>query len=186
MIYFALNTNKKKIGKLKMSKLLFALDFEHFKNTGRSVTGIKYYAYPLGPYPKNELEKINDKEMPPDLSHFMSILPMYEEDGEEKGYLFKTKHGTKPNLSLFSNRELKIMQWLAEVFYDASGEQMKNWSHQRGTPWQRVWQIENRPFEEIAYTYAVDDSSPITKDEAEELLKEENEFDSLFPAHKDK
>ncbi len=179
--FFALNTNKNKIGKVKMSKLLFALDFEHFKLTGRSVTGTKYYAYPMGPYPKDEFENVTDKEIPSDLGRVIGITPMFEKDGEEKGYLFKAKASVKANLSLFSKREIKIMEWLAEVWCDATGKQIKDWSHQHGTPWRQVWQVEDRKYEPIAYTYAVDDSSPLTKEEAEALLEEEGEFERVFP-----
>ena len=184
MIYFALNTNKNKIGKIKMSKLLFALDFEHFKVTGRPVTGLKYYAYPKGPYPKNEFEQITDKQLPAEISPYIGITPMYEEEGEERGYLFKVKSGVKPDLSIFSKREVDIMNWLAEVFYDATAGQVTHWSHSRGTPWRQVWHVENRRFEPIAYTYAIDNTSPLTKDEAEAMLREDDEFDSLFPSVK--
>jgi len=185
MMFFALNTNKKKIGKLKMSKLLFALDFEHFKRTGRWVTGIKYYAFPMGPYPKDEFEKINDKESPVDIGKVIGVTAMYEDDeGKDRGYLFRVKGNNKPNLSLFSKRELEIMNWLAEVWHDATGKQIKDWSHAHGTPWREVWQREGRRFEPIAYTYAIDDSSPITKEEAGALLKEEEEFESVFPSRR--
>jgi hypothetical protein len=32
-------------GKTKICKLLFNLDFTHFKETGKSVTGLNYYAW---------------------------------------------------------------------------------------------------------------------------------------------
>ena len=185
MVFFALNTNKKKIGKLKMSKLLFALDFEHFKRTGRWVTGIRYYAYPMGPYQRDEFEKISDKQLPLDIDKVMGVTPMFEdEEGQDRGYLFKVRGNTKPDLSLFSKRELEIMKWLAEVWHDATGKQIKDWSHGGGTPWSEVWQKEGRKFKPIAYTYAIDDSSPITKEEAEALLKEEEEFEVVFPSRK--
>lgn len=38
VLYFA--TNVKKLGKVKLFKLLYFLDFEHFRDTGRSVTGM--------------------------------------------------------------------------------------------------------------------------------------------------
>jgi hypothetical protein len=40
VIYFAKNTEF--CGKVKLFKLLYFLDFEHYKMTGRSVTGLKY------------------------------------------------------------------------------------------------------------------------------------------------
>ena len=40
IVFFAKNT--KYCGKIKLIKLLYLLDFEHFRQTGRSVTGMDY------------------------------------------------------------------------------------------------------------------------------------------------
>lgn len=50
VLYFA--TNVKKLGKVKLFKLLYFLDFEHFRDTGRSVTGMDYVAWKMGPVPE--------------------------------------------------------------------------------------------------------------------------------------
>lgn len=50
VLYFA--TNVKKLGKVKLFKLLYFLDFEHFRDTGRSVTGMDYVAWKMGPVRK--------------------------------------------------------------------------------------------------------------------------------------
>ena len=39
--------------KLKLNKMLFYADFNHYKNTGRSITGLTYRAAPYGPVPTN-------------------------------------------------------------------------------------------------------------------------------------
>jgi len=38
-------------GKTKLFKLLYLLDFHHFRETGRSVTGLEYRAWKHGPVP---------------------------------------------------------------------------------------------------------------------------------------
>ncbi len=43
IIYFLSNT--KSCGKTKLFKLLYYLDFMHFRETGRSVTNLDYYAW---------------------------------------------------------------------------------------------------------------------------------------------
>jgi hypothetical protein len=37
--------------KLKLYQLLYQLDFRHYAQTGRSVTGLEYFAWPEGPVP---------------------------------------------------------------------------------------------------------------------------------------
>jgi hypothetical protein len=49
VVYFASNTRH--CGKVKLFKLLYLLDFTHFRGTGRSVTGLDYRAWKMGPVP---------------------------------------------------------------------------------------------------------------------------------------
>ncbi|MCQ4437482.1 Panacea domain-containing protein, partial [Clostridioides difficile] len=60
VLFFA--THVKKLGKVKLFKLLYFLDFEHFRDTGRSVTGMDYDAWKRGPGPEalhNELSALD-------------------------------------------------------------------------------------------------------------------------------
>src|SRR5690348_13764905 len=54
IIYFCKETAL--CNKLKLYKLLYHLDFRHYALTGRTVTGLDYFAWPNGPVPV-ELEK---------------------------------------------------------------------------------------------------------------------------------
>jgi len=49
IIYLSSNTNY--CGKTKLMKLLYFRDFKHFRQTGKSVTGLDYYAWEMGPVP---------------------------------------------------------------------------------------------------------------------------------------
>jgi len=49
IVFFAGNTRY--CGKTKLFKLLYLLDFHHFRETGRSVTGLEYRAWKHGPVP---------------------------------------------------------------------------------------------------------------------------------------
>lgn len=50
IIYFLKNT--KYCGLTKLCKLLYYLDFMHFRETGRAVTGLDYFAWDFGPVPQ--------------------------------------------------------------------------------------------------------------------------------------
>ncbi|KAB2896320.1 MAG: SocA family protein, partial [Kofleriaceae bacterium] len=39
--------------KLKLFKLLYFLDFQIYRETGKSVTGLGYFARPMGPVPRD-------------------------------------------------------------------------------------------------------------------------------------
>ena len=49
VIFFSKNVRK--LGKIKLFKILYFLDFMHFKDTGRSVTELNYSAWKMGPVP---------------------------------------------------------------------------------------------------------------------------------------
>jgi hypothetical protein len=49
ILYFAERTRC--LGKIKLFKLLYLLDFKHFRQTGHPVTGMEYRAWKMGPVP---------------------------------------------------------------------------------------------------------------------------------------
>ena len=74
IIYFA--THTKYCGKTKLLKLLYFLDFSHFKRTGKSVTGLDYFAWGMGPVPKELFKELSgnlkrDMKVP-----FMNFQPL--------------------------------------------------------------------------------------------------------------
>src|SRR5690606_25051292 len=70
-VYFATNTQG--CGKVKLFKLLYLLDFAHFRETGRSVTGLDYLAWRLGPVPIELAQEWDELE--PDLAEAVEIVP---------------------------------------------------------------------------------------------------------------
>ena len=55
IVYFAKYTQY--CGKITLFKLLYLLDFEHFRQTGKSVTGYDYQAWKFGPVPVDLMEE---------------------------------------------------------------------------------------------------------------------------------
>jgi uncharacterized phage-associated protein len=81
IIFFSLKT--KYCGKTKLFKLLYLLDFEHFRQTGRSVTGMDYYAWEMGPVPVALAEEWNNFK--PYLQN--NVFIKYQEVNSENGKL---------------------------------------------------------------------------------------------------
>ena len=77
IIFFLKNT--KNCYKYKLLKLLYFLDFEHYRETGKSVTGLNYYAWEKGPVPKDIYKCIEEPELLDDLSDF---IVSYKEEFE--------------------------------------------------------------------------------------------------------
>jgi uncharacterized phage-associated protein len=51
ILYFVSQINNKTLGKIKLMKLLYYLDFDHFEQFGTSVTGDDYLRWEMGPVP---------------------------------------------------------------------------------------------------------------------------------------
>jgi len=169
IIYFAKNT--KLCGKTKLMKQLFFLDFSHFKQTGKSVTGLEYFAWERGPVPKELFEEISG-EMKPDLKSAINTVPI---DNFQK-IVPKKKFDPK----YFTKREMRILENIADVYKEANADQTIEVSHLKNEPWQKTLR-EKGPFEKIDYMLSIDDTgNSLSKDDAQERMEEIAEMHRLF------
>jgi len=172
------STHVKNPSKVKIFKLLYFLDFEHFKETGRSVTNLDYYAYDFGPVPKELYQEVGDNELPVDFSPYLTIVPFASEESGKKGGMFKAKK--KPNLSVFSPREQKILERLTEIFRDVDARLISDISHFKNHPWDKTIK-EKGKFAKIDYVLAIDSESKVSLEDAVESMKERKEMLDNFP-----
>ncbi len=157
--YFAAHT--KYCGLVKVFKLLFFLDFDHFRQTGRSVTGLQYEAWQMGPVPAELYSELNGKPNSdlsahiqvegstqietefdaPNLRAVQDVLGhrSFGDDAPARTRLVripaKIKALKKFNPKLFSKREVQMMEQLAEIYRDATADHMSEVSHLKGKPW---------------------------------------------------
>ncbi|MBW1615434.1 MAG: SocA family protein [Deltaproteobacteria bacterium] len=94
----------KSCGITKLLKLLYYLDFWHFRETGESVTGLDYYAWDYGPTLHNELSN----QMRPDLAKAVKIVT--------KNQLNHIVPNKNFDLKYFSKREKKLLNKAVEIF----------------------------------------------------------------------
>ncbi len=167
--FFARNTAN--LGKIKLFKLLYLLDFEHFRQTGRSVTGLEYHAWKLGPVP---ILLMQEWEQPaPDFLESLRIEPEPVIDHVRQMIRpvaeFDERH--------FSRRELRLMEYFANDFRDALSQPMIDATHAEGLPWVKVWteQGMNAP---IPYDLAVEKDTP----ESEAILEAAREYEAMLTA----
>ncbi len=157
IIFFANNT--KFLGKTKLCKLLYFLDFEHFKVTGRSVTGMDYYAWKMGPVPVELYEEVESPE--PDMADKIEFV----QQPTRRGPMLTVRPLAAIDESLFSKREMRIMQSLAEEYSDTLAEDMIEATHLENQPWHQIYVEEGKRQQVIPYELA------LRKQEAEEMLQ---------------
>lgn len=154
IVFFAKNTLH--CGKIKLFKLLYLLDFEHFKETGRSVTGMDYRAWEMGPVPHElwrEWPALRNGSAAADISGAVDIVCESTGDFE----LQKVVPISDFNADHFSRRELRLMEGLADRFRTERTKPLINFTHQLLGPWQIIWQDGQGNNDSIPYSLAVQD-----------------------------
>jgi len=162
ILFFARNTRYPY--KIKMAKLLYYLDFTHFKQVGYPSIGLKYQAFKNGPLPFSLWGEITDGIVPKD---FRDHLDLIRADFNPAAVEFIAKKD--PDLSVFTPRERRIISDIVKKYRDKKAEEMIEISHK-----ERPWEITFRNKGEkafIDYILAIEDDSTLTKDEATESLK---------------
>ena len=178
VVFFAKKTKCPSL--VKMFKLLFFLDFYHFKLTGKSVTDLDYRALPRGPVPCDFYEEVENGKVPDDMKDAFALIP-FETKQDRQGFNFQAKR--LPDMSVFSPREQQLLRDLADTFKDATPTQMSEMSHLKNKPWDKTIK-EKGPNALIDYLLAVDADAKVSVEDAKMLLKEHREMLSNFVVKK--
>lgn len=136
IVYFLRGTNH--CHTLKLFKLLNFSDFEHFRQTGRTIFGLEYRALPKGPVPTELLEEMK-RGGAQDLKAAINLTEIKDDiTGELK------RRDLKPRIAFdvkwFTPRELKVLARIAEFFRDLKADDMSEFSHKNKKPWASVYQ----------------------------------------------
>lgn len=152
ILYFAHHTRA--LGKIKLFKLLYLLDFEHFRQTGRSVTGLDYRAWKMGPVPAALVQQWD--ELDDDLAAAIRIEPRPVIDYVRENVVplrpFDAEHFTK--------RELRLLQDIVDRFRDTLSEKMIDVTHAENGAWARTWAGGEGNDNTIPYALAIADDDP--------------------------
>lgn len=141
VLFFAKKIQNGTLGKLKLMKLLYFLDFDFFERYGHSVTGDEYLRFEHGPVPRMAakiLEKMTGKEI--------KITKRKIADGlKDQQHIEALKDF---DVNVFTREELLALEEIADKWEKFSGTEMKTASHGEA-PW-----IATKPNEVIDYNLA--------------------------------
>lgn len=146
ILYFSENTDY--CGKIKLFKLLYFLDFEHYKVTGRSITGMNYFAWKMGPVPVELYEEIESPE--PD----MAAILQFESIPTQFKPMLRVVAKKTFDKSHFSKREITLMQKLAAEYQATKAEDMIEATHLENMPWDKIYNQQGKRNELIPYELA--------------------------------
>jgi hypothetical protein len=141
IIFFAEKIQNGTLGKLKMMKLLYFLDFDFFERYGRSVTGDEYLRFENGPVPhmgEKMLKKMSGNEIKITKRKIASGLNDQQHIEALKNF----------DVNVFTKEELLMLEETACKWERFSGAEMKNASHGEA-PW-----IATKPNDVMDYNLA--------------------------------
>lgn len=166
VLFFAANTRH--CGKVKLFKLLYFLDFEHYKLTGRSVTGLTYSAWKMGPVPTQLFDELETPE--PDLAEALEISEVPTGYGRP---MLSLKPIEKFSAELFTKREMALLNKLSEEYRETKADDMIEATHLENMPWDQVYNRESSPRAEIPYSLALKSGE---REEMLEMIQEREEL----------
>ena len=141
IIFFANKVRNGTLGKLKMMKLLYFLDFDFFEKYGKSVTSDEYLRFEYGPVPRmaeKVLKQMNGNEI--------KITKRKVKEGYNDQQLIEPL--VDFDINVFTKEELLFMEEIADKWEKFSGTEMKIASHGEA-PW-----IATKPNDVIDYNLA--------------------------------
>jgi len=168
ILFFAKNT--KHVNLTKLSKLLYFLDFTHFKQTGYPSIGLKYYAFRKGPVPRDFWLEIKDGNVPEDFKGKLALIPRTDNFAPNYKEL-EIRAIENPDSSVFTPREMKILEYLAFVYKEARARDISEVTHLPNQPWD-ITVKKSGENSLIDYLLAIDEKSEVSLDEAKDSLKE--------------
>ncbi len=147
ILYFLERINNVHLGRTKLMKLLYFVDFNHYEAHGQSVTGATYRKLPHGPYP-DKIEKLIAKMEASGLVQSVKV--------DHKGYAqhrLITLNG-KFDPARFSGTELQALERVAADWADATAAQIEAATH-REAPWAGTRDGKTIDYEMAEYRRAV-------------------------------
>jgi len=163
LLYFCENTDSKFLGKVKLMKLFYFVDFLHVKKYGTPVTFDRYIKLEYGPIPSTVKNLVDDAETDIDNSILADTIDIKQNDGMNMHKVVARRKLNGEDLKLFTPSEINILQQVCKRFGASNTDLIKEVSHNEA-PWR-----ESQWYQEIPYTLATHDPDCETSIEEIEL-----------------
>lgn len=126
-------------GATKLNKVLFLAEAEHYRRTGRTITGERYFKRENGPAP-HQLRPARQELIDTGQAKLVQVSVGPGIEDEERLVPLR-----EPDTSVFEVEELRVVNEILEIFADWTGRQLTDASH-REFSWKAVAMNEEIPF----------------------------------------
>lgn len=166
--YFCTHTNERFMGKTKLMKLFYFLDFNHLKKYGAPITYDKYINMEHGTIPVIIMNLVNSVSDERSLLSDTILIDKSENKGIHR--IKCHKKFTNNEKKYFSKSELDILQQITKKYNNANKNTIENDSHKEA-PW-----LCTKFLQEIPYSLASKDKNcKVSKEEIDLMIRIANE-----------
>lgn len=164
ILYFANHTSRRYLGKVKLMKLLYFLDFTHVKRYGVPVLNDEYYHLQMGPIPTVTMNLIEELVSDPDNSRLSDAIDIELPPNSRMQRIVPLREFTDEDSNIFTKSELNVLKEVASEFKNSQTDELIEKSHQE-SPWEMTFQTEKIGYELAGY----DKDTNFTPEEIKEL-----------------
>jgi len=166
ILYFCNNTDLKFLGKVKLMKLFYFLDFGHLKKFGAPVTYDTYVHLEHGPIPSAIKNLVDTAADDIDNSILADTISIERPEGTEMCRIVPSRKFTEKDEEYFSESEMEILKKVCTIFGSKNTKYIEDMSHKEA-PWNLT-----KPLEIIPYELAAKDPDcQVTEEEIKLLLE---------------
>jgi len=166
LLYFGTYTDLKFLGKVKLMKLFYFLDFMHVKKYGAPITFDNYVNLEHGPIPSTIKNLIDTAADDIDNSILADTICFERPDGTNMCRVIPSRKFTKNDRKYFTPSELDILERVCQRFGGMNTRDTELASHSEA-PWNETHLLESIP-----YTLAAKDRDCQVSEEEIKLLLE--------------
>lgn len=143
ILYFIKHCNNRHLGKTKLNKLLYYLDFISYRDRGKPVSGDVYIHEEYGPMPSKTDEILSE------LKKEKKVKIDFDETYKTSGrYGFSNLKN--PKINVFDEYEKKLLKKICKYFFVWSTDKIINQTHLEA-PW-----FHSKPYDVVDYKYSKD------------------------------
>ena len=146
LLYCATFTKPELLGKVKLMKLFYFIDFTHLKIFGSPITYDSYVHLEHGPIPssiKNLVDSVDDDIDNAVLSDTIKIERLISSDMHR---VIPLRKFNENDAKLFSDTELQTLASVCKRFENKNARFIEDESH-RESPWKKTGLLDNIPYE---------------------------------------
>lgn len=166
ILYFYTYTDPRFLGKVKLMKLFYFLDFMHVKNYGAPVTYDTYVNLEHGPIPSAIKNLIDSADDDIDNSVLADALKIVRSEGEDIHRVECLRKFTDGDEKCLSENELKILKKVCLRFGESNTKTIEDAAHKEA-PWAKTKFLDTIP-----YALAIEDKDCLVNAETIKLLSE--------------